>query len=80
MAVGTTCEIVFHRPIGQSLRPLIESLTEGARGVSLGENTNNSLRNYSPYELRREREESPDFVELNTAIEEVRLVYKTSVL
>lgn len=65
-------EEVLNTPIGQTLKPLIESLTEGARGVSFGENTNNSLRNYSPYELRREREESPDFVELNTAIEEVR--------
>jgi hypothetical protein len=62
-----------YRPLGQTLRPLIDSLSEGARGVAFGQSVNHSLRDYEPQESRRERAESPDFVELNTAIDEVRL-------
>jgi hypothetical protein len=62
-----------YRPIGQTLRPLIDSLSEGARGVTFGQNANHSLRDYEPHWPLRERAESPDFVELNTAIDEVRL-------
>jgi hypothetical protein len=65
--------ILCCRPIGQSLRPLVDSLCEGARGVTFGQNANNGLRDYEPLQTRRERAESPDFVELNTAIDEVRL-------
>lgn len=64
-------EEILSTPIGQSLRPLIDSLSEGARGVTFGQNASNGLREYEP-QSRREREESPDFLELNTAIEEVR--------
>lgn len=55
------------------MRPLIDSLSEGARGVTFGENASNGLRDYEPLQSSRERAESPDFVELNTAIDEVRL-------
>ncbi|GLG94258.1 Uncharacterized protein GBIM_01500 [Gryllus bimaculatus] len=63
---------ILDTPWGQALRPLIDSLSEGARGVAFGQNANNSLRNYEPQEPRRERDVSPDLVELNSAIEEVR--------
>jgi hypothetical protein len=63
-----------YRPLGQTLRPLIDSLSEGARGVAFGQNASNGLRGYEPHQSGRERAESPDFVELNTAIDEVRLV------
>jgi hypothetical protein len=62
-----------YRPIGQTLRPLIDSLSEGARGVTFGQNASNGLRDYEPQQSSRQRAESPDFVELNTAIDEVRL-------
>jgi hypothetical protein len=62
-----------YRPLGQTLKPIIDSLSEGARGVAFSQNVNHSLRDYEPQESRRERAESPDFVELNTAIDEVRL-------
>lgn len=62
-----------YRPFGQSLRPLIDSLSEGARGVTFGQNASNGLRDYEPQQPGRDRAESPDFVELNTAIDEVRL-------
>lgn len=55
------------------MRPLIDSLSEGARGVTFGQNASNGLRDYEPLQSSRERAESPDFVELNTAIDEVRL-------
>ncbi|XP_069683479.1 uncharacterized protein [Periplaneta americana] len=64
-------EEILSTPIGQSLRPLIDSLSEGARGVTFGQNASNGLRDYEP-QSRRERAESPDFLELNTAIDEVR--------
>jgi hypothetical protein len=71
--VKIVIHVCAYRPLGQTLRPLIDSLSEGARGVAFGQNVNHSLRDYEPPESRREREESPDFVELNTAIDEVRL-------
>jgi hypothetical protein len=64
---------VLNRPLGQTLKPLIDSLSEGARGVAFGQNVSHSLRDYEPQESRRGGAESPDFVELNTAIDEVRL-------
>jgi hypothetical protein len=63
--------ICAYRPIGQTLKPLIDSLSEGARGVAFGQSVNHNLRDYEPQASRRA--ESPDFVELNTAIDEVRL-------
>jgi hypothetical protein len=62
-----------YRPIGQTLRPLIDSLSEGARGITFGQNVNHNLRDYEHHWSRTERADSPDFVELNTAIDEVRL-------
>jgi len=65
-------EEILGTPLGQTLKPLIDSLSEGARGVAFGQSINHNLRDYEPQDSRRERAESPDFVELNTAIDEVR--------
>jgi len=65
-------EEILGTSLGQTLKPLIDSLSEGARGVAFGQSVNHSLRDYEPQDSRRERAESPDFVELNTAIDEVR--------
>ncbi|XP_047105512.1 uncharacterized protein LOC124774896 isoform X2 [Schistocerca piceifrons] len=63
-------EEVLSTPLGQSLRPVIDSLNQISRGVGI--NTGSDLRNYTPQDSRRSRQESPEFAELNSAIEEVR--------
>ncbi|XP_049800509.1 uncharacterized protein LOC126235755 isoform X2 [Schistocerca nitens] len=63
-------EEILSTPLGQSLRPVIDSLNQISRGVGI--NTGSDLRNYTPQDSRRSRQESPEFAELNSAIEEVR--------
>ncbi|XP_067006523.2 uncharacterized protein [Anabrus simplex] len=63
---------ILDTPLGQTLRPLIDSLNNGARGVAFGLNAYNGLQNYQPQQSLRQREDSPDFLELNSAIEEAR--------
>ncbi|XP_046620818.1 uncharacterized protein LOC124305428 isoform X2 [Neodiprion virginianus] len=58
-------EEILSTPIGQALRPLIDTLSNGASsGFSSGQRF---------VEPRIHREESPDFQRLNSAIEEARL-------
>ncbi|XP_077294725.1 uncharacterized protein LOC143917177 isoform X3 [Arctopsyche grandis] len=54
-------EEVLNTPLGQSLRPLIESLGTGAQNI------------VSANGIRNNRQESPDYLQLNTQIEEARL-------
>ncbi|XP_063240536.1 uncharacterized protein LOC134541218 isoform X2 [Bacillus rossius redtenbacheri] len=50
-------EEILNTPLGQTLRPLVDSLSQGARGISSGNGA---------------RAESPEFLQLNSAIEEAR--------
>nr|CAD7611421.1 unnamed protein product [Timema genevievae] len=59
---------ILSTPLGQTLLPLIESLSQGSRGVAFGQ----SPSNHPSQDSRRDRGESPDFLQLNSAIEEVR--------
>nr|CAD7265281.1 unnamed protein product [Timema shepardi] len=58
---------ILSTPFGQTLLPLIESLSQGSRGVAFGQ----SPSNHPSQDTRRDRGESPDFLQLNSAIEEL---------
>lgn len=69
-------EEVLSTPLGVTLRPLIESLSlvgQGSSGgVAFGQVSADRFQQHSVPRVQAQREDSPDLLELNTAIEEAR--------